>query len=407
MSRSNRPKSVLYSVLYLVLALYPLLNSSLTQAQELDDSSPVLEPEVFIESPAASAPWEGHRLYADVEYVLWWLREGRLPPVLTTSSAASGGVFGQPDTQVLYGGDRLETRHGDRFNGTRLTLGCWFDPQQTIGIEGRAVVLERDSTSFKATSDGSQLLARPFIDAVTGTPMSDIVAGPGPNGVLSGGFVGYSRIEMFTEEINLVGSVAQGPSFGLDLLAGARFVQMRDRTDLTATGKLLPTESTIFGLSDHYLVFDKFYGGQLGVRGHYLWNRWRLGFRGTVALGSNDERVSTFGDSLVATPTSRVETPVGLTVLPSNSGTFSRTVFNTIYEVDLDIGYRLSNHWKVYAGYTLFLWASPIRSGDQVELDINPSQLTGPLAGPALPGIPFKEDFFWAQGLNLGLAFSW
>ena len=53
----------------------------------------------------------GPRLSVDVAYVLWWLREGRLPPTLTTSSPSSHGLLGQPDTRILYGGDRLETRH--------------------------------------------------------------------------------------------------------------------------------------------------------------------------------------------------------------------------------------------------------------------------------------------------------
>lgn len=388
-------------------ALYLVLAASLAHAQEFADSSPVLEPEEIVTAATDVAPWNGHRFYADVEYVLWWLREGRLPPILTTSSTASEGLLGQPDTRVLYGDDRLETRHGDRFNGTRLTLGFWFDSQQSIGIEGRAAFLERDSTYFKAISNGSQLLARPYINAETGSPMSEIIAGPGPGGLQSGGFVGYSRIELFTQEVNGVLSLIQGASAGLDVLAGARFVEMRDRTDLTSSGELLPLGATIFGQSDQYLVHNGFYGGQLGLRGHYLWNRWWFDFRGTAALGGDEQRVSTFGDSLVATPVSRVETPGGLTVLPSNTGTFERTVLNAVYELDLDIGFRLSDHWKIFAGYTLFLWTSPIRSGDQVEIAINPSQITGPLVGTPQPGIPFKEDHFWAQGLNAGLAFSW
>src|SRR5262245_49895944 len=60
------------------------------------------------------------RLYASGEYLIWWLHEGRIPAVLTTSSFATKGELGQPDTRVLYGDQRLETRHDDRFVGGRF-----------------------------------------------------------------------------------------------------------------------------------------------------------------------------------------------------------------------------------------------------------------------------------------------
>src|SRR5579885_1725992 len=70
-------------------------------------------------------PAAGPRLLVGVEYVLWWLREGRMPATLTTSSQASRGLLGEPDTRVLYGDERLPTRHGDRFNGVRASLAYW------------------------------------------------------------------------------------------------------------------------------------------------------------------------------------------------------------------------------------------------------------------------------------------
>ena len=57
----------------------------------------------------------GKRFHAEAEYLLWWLREGRVPPLLTTgpaSSATSPGILGGQDTRILYGNGRLETRHG-------------------------------------------------------------------------------------------------------------------------------------------------------------------------------------------------------------------------------------------------------------------------------------------------------
>lgn len=352
---------------------------------------------LLVGGEGVAADAAGPRCLVSVDYVLWWLREGRLPATLTTSSPASRGLLDKSDTQVLYGDDRLETRHGDRFNGLRVALGYWFDDARTVGVEGNAFFLERDSTYFKATSDGNYLLARVYENA-DGSPASSIIAGQAPTGLRNGGFVGYSRIELFGEEANLVAPLLAGDTFRLEGLVGARFLQMRDRTDLTASGRSLPQTTTLFGLEDHYRVENAYYGGQVGLRGELTRGRWFVNLRGEVGLGANVAQVRAFGLSLYQTPQERLVTPTGLTVQASNTGTFDRTPVNMVSEVGLNVGYRVTDGIRLYCGYTFLLWDSPMRSGDQVDLVVN---------GSSRPTIPFKEDLFWAQGLNGGVEFTW
>src|SRR5437867_2959504 len=59
------------------------------------------------EEPIQPSPHSTDRCHVGVEFILWWLREGRVPPLLTTSSAGSAGMLGRPDTHVLYGDRRL------------------------------------------------------------------------------------------------------------------------------------------------------------------------------------------------------------------------------------------------------------------------------------------------------------
>ena len=68
-----------------------------------------------------------------------------------------------------------------------------------------------------------------------------------------------------------------------------------------------------------------------------------------------------------------------------------------------NISYRLARCVKVVGGYSFLLWNGPARAGDQIDVVVNTSGGTT----PARPTIPFKEDLFWAQGVNLGLVFSW
>ena len=341
----------------------------------------------------AEVPTDGSCWSVDLDYVLWWLRRGRVPALLTA---------GPPGTQVLYGDDRLETRHGDRFNGLRLTLE-WRD-DSGFGIEKRGFVLERDSTYFKATSDGSQPLALSFFNATTGKPDSQVVAGVDPRrGLLSGAFVGYSRIELFGEEVNGIAPLAQGEAGRLDLLAGVRLLQMRDRFHYTATSQTLPTENVLTGVVDNYRTGNAFYGGQVGLRGEWRWQRVFVQARAVAALGADDQMIRTYGQSVLQTNTGRVQTNTGLYVQGSNSGQFTRWQVDGVGEVAVNLGYALGEHVRVKVGYTLLDWFAPLRAGDQVDRLVNP--LAGTL--PARPTIPFKTDGLWAQGLNLGLEVRW
>jgi hypothetical protein len=46
-----------------------------------------------------------------------------------------------------------------------------------------------------------------------------------------------------------------------------------------------------------------------------------------------------------------------------------------------------------------------VLSGDQIDNQLNLSQQTGPLVGPARPQFEFVDQNYWLQGLNFGA--SW
>jgi hypothetical protein len=274
-------------------------------------------------------------------------------------------------------------------------------------VEARAFFLERDSTYFKAVSDGSVLLALPYFNAVTGQPDSRIIAGPDPTrGLLSGAFVGYSRIEWFGEELNAVLPLTAGDGWRLDLLAGLRFFQMRDRFNETNTSRSVPDGgATLWGLTDNIRVGNAYYGGQVGLSGERSFGRLFVQARGTIGIGGDDELVRTFGGKLYQTPLVRITTPTGLFVQPSNSGSFSRGHFDGAGEAAINVGYRLTSWARLSVGYTFLYWADPLRAGDQIDTVVNHGQMTTPV--PARPVVPFKGDALWAQGVNVGVELRW
>ena len=344
--------------------------------------------------PESVAP--ASTLKIDAEYLVWWIREGHVPPLLTTSSPASQGLLDKPDTRVVFGDRRLETRHKDRFVGARVGLD-WMDGSQEFGFEGRAFFLERDSTYRKVyNGDGSRLLALSYVDGTTGQQASRILSGPDPQrGLLAGGFVGYSRIEWFGEEANFVIPVAHDESWQVDLLAGARFLQMRDRFHQTGTSRILPDQAILYGVTDNYRIANAFYGAQLGARGEAHYGRFTFEMRGTVALGADAERIRTFGETIFHTPAARIATPVGLLIGPNNTGDHHRTVLDGAGEVGFTVAYQLTRCIRVQAGYTFLAWFDPLRAGDQVDRVANRSRL------------PFEGETLWVQGVSMGLETRW
>jgi len=334
------------------------------------------------------------------DYVLWWLRRAAVPVVLTTGPAGSTGVLGQPGTQIVYGDERLPTRHGDRFFGGRVAVEWQGDGW---ALEGRAFFLERDSTYFTIKPVDS-LLALSFLDANTNQETSEVVAGFDPQrGPLRGGFVGYSRIELFGEEANGVLRLDEGEDWKVDLLVGARFLQMRDRYHHTATSRSLPDLATIWGVVDNYRIHNAYYGGQIGLRGDYRLGRFHLDGRLTAGLGANSQLVRTFGNRVFHNPQIRLQTTTGLFVQPSNRGRFRRTDLDSVGELACNIGYDVTTCMRLVFGYTFLYWADPIRAASQLDRVINQQQPDG----PARPALPWKGEAFWAQGINLGLHFRW
>jgi hypothetical protein len=58
-------------------------------------------------------------------------------------------------------------------------------------------------------------------------------------------------------------------------------------------------------------------------------------------------------------------------------------------------------------GYNLITWLNPVRPGDQIA-PVNLAEVA-PGAPPftGKPSVPFREDFFWAQGVNAGVELRW
>ena len=362
---------------------------------------PPVRPPLLADDPCAPPRWE-----LGLDFLSWYPRRGWLPPVVTTSPPTSLGLIGAPGTMILYGNERIDLRH-DRLIGTQATLAWHFDSEGFWAAELRAFFLERDSSNYTIKPQSDLLLARPYVNAVDGSPGAEIFAGPTPTGeLLEGSINAYTRIEVFGQELNLRYEAWSDETLTLEAIVGSRFLQMRDRFDVTTSSRTMPDRATLYGVSDHFQTFNKFYGGQVGLRSTWHWHSWLVQMGGAMALGATDQSIRTKGQRLTQTPDLRDDRPLGLLVLPSNSGAARRTIFDLIAELNLKLGYQATDHLRFFVGYSVLAWSRPVRSGNQID-SLNTDQITNPLSPPMRPRLTFRDELFWLQGISAGGELRW
>jgi hypothetical protein len=348
-------------------------------------------------------------VWARAEYLLWWVRHGHTPALVTASPAGTpreaAGVFGQNNTIVLFGGDIAY----NTFSGGRFTAGFAIPGMSNVGLESTYFFLGQRSVSFAAGSNGSPILARPVINVLTGNVEPQLVAFPG---VVVGAVGVSSSSRLWGVEGNARHRLLCGCNGYLDVLAGFRYLELDE--DLQVTENLVRLDpaggpGTGILLFDSFSTKNQFYGGQLGVDGEFRRNRFFVGGTVKLALGVMHEQVSVNGNTVFLVPgLAPISGTGGLLALPSNIGTRSSNQFAFVPEVGLRLGYNVTDHVRVFVGYN-FLWASNVvRPGNQIDPVINRSQQPtafgpGTLIGPARPLPLFQHTDYWAQGVSFGV----
>jgi hypothetical protein len=348
-------------------------------------------------------PWD---MWVRGEYLVWWGDGSGLPPLVTTATGAGSGILGDSDTQVLFGDNEVDD--GER-DGGRFTVGAWLDDQHCTAIEASFFVVEDLSTGFDAQSEGAPLLARPFFNVVLQTEAVQIIASPG---VSTGGVFISTESEVHGAELLLRRRLDHCCDRRVDLLYGYRYAGLDEslliQDELTSIdpGSNVPV-GTIVGGFDSFQTFNQFHGGQLGLAIDVYRRRWTLGLAGKVGLGNMRQQVTIGGSTFVAVPGQEtIETAGGLLTQPSNIGGFVRDEFAVIPEGQLNVRYCLTQNLELTIGYTVIYYSDVVRPADQIDLRVDPRQITDPDNASALPAFDFVGSDFWLQGINAGLEYK-
>jgi Putative beta barrel porin-7 (BBP7) len=363
-----------------------------------------------------AATRKADRIWIRTEYLVWWIKSANFPPLVTSGefTDARPGALDSLSTNVLFGrnGMDFQDRGGGRFTG-----GWWLDDEQKWGMDAGYFFLSGRSLGQGFTSSGSPVLATPFFNVNSGLQDSSLVTFPG---VMTGRVVVDAPSFLQGAEANLTAAFWQTEHVRLEALVGFRYLNLNEGLHINATSLvelapqfvgLVPLDGNTITVSDFFDTRTQFYGGQMGMRAEVRRKRWILELLGKVALGVSHETVSIRGFTGIDTQPA-TSANGGLFAVSSNSGQFSRNVFAVVPEVGLNLKFELTDHIRIFGGYSFLYWSNVVRPGDQVDTAVNlnlvPTSMTfGAAGGPSRPGFAFHSTSFFAHGANFGVEFRY
>jgi hypothetical protein len=360
------------------------------------------------------------RIWGDAEYLLWWVKGAPVVPLVTTGSPADPvpGALGQPNTRVLLGNSPLE--YG-ALSGARFALGGWLDKEGTVGVEVDGFFLQRGATSFGASSNGAGVPAL-YVPLIDRTPTSaffnqqgSIAIADVPNAGLIGNTTVTSSINLWGTEANGVFNLVRNGGLSVDGLVGFRYLDLQENLSMAGNSIDITGAGINQSWIDSFSTRNQFYGGQLGLKLDYQAGAWSLEATGKVALGSTEQSSDVAGASVwsgAGFPFTPGMYRGGILTEPSNIGHQASSRFTVIPQVGLKVGYNLTSWAKLTAGYDFLYWSSVVRPGNQIDRNVNFTQIPGaqPFFGaptpPAFPAPQFNRSDFSASGVSFGIEFS-
>ena len=339
-------------------------------------------------------------VWAQGEYLMFWTKSADLPIL------ASTGVLDQPGIRPLFGGNPVDL---GLHSGTRLTFGLWDCPCQELGFQASYFMLGNYGKTFTADTTSNALLAQPFANAVSGHEDAAFLAIPNSQtGNISIRIANQMQMADALARINL----SQTQCDRVDFLLGYHYAKFEERLNIDGSTTYIDPlgvnrVGTVISSFDDFQTKNFFHGGELGLISKSTTGALTVELSTRISLGNNASQVKINGNTTTAVPNLAEQNSVGgLMALPTNIGTYSQNSFAFIPQVGLTLTHRFTNNLDLSFGYTFIYWSKVARPGQQVDRQINPTQIPpGPLVGVASPKFEFASTDFWTQGLQFGLLY--
>jgi Putative beta barrel porin-7 (BBP7) len=352
-------------------------------------------------------------------YMPAFLKPAPLIPLVTTGSTsnATPGALGQPNTAVLFGSRDLNYGLA---NGVSLSTGFWLDDDCRYSIDAQGFYLFIPTQQFMATSNanGAPLIVRPFFDAIRGQEGAFATADPGR---FTGNTAVDAAAQLYGAELNGRHLHCFGKCCYVEPLVGFRFLrldeelkitdQLQPLTDnvLTFLGNVVNPPATISDF-DRFYTANTFLGIQVGGRLGWKRDNFSVDLLGKLAMGTNYQFVKIQGATTLNSPTGSTTAQGGILAQPTNIGDYNQFVFSVVPEFGFNLGYCLFPNLRLSVGYSVLLWTNVVRPGDQIDRVINTSQVPtdqgfGAPGGPGRPAFDFVSQLFWLHSFRIEIEY--
>jgi len=368
------------------------------------------------------------RTYVGIEYLQWYNKGRKLPPLVTTGNPVTtafsdAGVL--PNAGTLFGGRAV----GDDLKaGARLTGGFWFNADRTRGVVIRAYGTEGDSNRFGASSLGNPILAVPFIDQ-SSNPLTS-----GQENALVLSYAGG-----LTPSVNQVGDVSvdssneifggdtffrlmmdEGCDYRIDLLGGYQMTRVNDGLVLnTRTQQLSGLGQPTFETTDVFAAKNEYHAGLLGLMGEIYKGPLTIQMMGKVGIGNMRQTVAINGSYQITDNIGLVDSGAGGLFAQNsqaptgpafNIGNHQRDLLVWSPEASVRAIYCVTDKLSVSVGYSFLYWTRMALAGDIVDRNVNRDVTFGgtylPGGGPN-PAFAFNDTDFWVQTIDIGLLLNY
>lgn len=333
--------------------------------------------------------------WLSAEYLLGYTTSTDLPPLVTGGPVASGGALGLPGTRVLFGG----RQDFDGVSGIQAGGGVWLDPCRAYGLEWSGFYLPRQESRGTFTAAPGELLARPFFDTALNRENSRLIAAPG---FFTGRVEAVYASEFWGAEIGGLLRVVETPTFVLEQLYQFRFYTLDEsvRTDDTSTalgggvvafnGLAFPAPATV-SVTDYYSVTNHWYGGSAGLRLIWTPGRWEVRATGRLGVGTSQQTLTVAGGTELTTPAGTASTGPGFYSSAVTRGRVTENRLSFAPDVQVRVGYRVTDWLMVTAGYQYLYISEVARAGDQIDRRLDPGRIpSSQNFGAAAPPVPAR-----------------
>jgi len=353
-------------------------------------------------------------MFFGFEYLQWWDKSRAVPTIVTTDAfntpINSGGPNFTPialtnpaagisaNSASLFGGNNIG---GNLQAGGRLTGGLWLDDDHCRALGVKAYGNEGFSLKRNIASTGVQPLGIAFFNTAPLVNAEDAFIVAHSNfGLNRNGNVAITAQNNFVGgEVFFKNLLDAGHNYRLDAIASYQYASLDDSLSLDSTINDVAAGNT-FTFTDLFATRNSYNAGALGVQTEMYKGNFTLSMLGKMSLGNMRQEVTIAGTNT----RNGIATAGGFFTQPTNIGTYSRDV--TVYspEANFKLGYGFTRDLSLSVGYTFIYWNKMALAGDQIDRNVNATQLSGGgLVGPANPSFTFRDTDYWVQTIDIGV----